>query len=839
MIANDIFTSCFGIVPAGDEESLARVARQAVRNGFALVVTEPGGKKPLCTLTARQAKAEDRVVQDAARAAGDANWTRRRHDCGIAHAITDDTAATRIVGRLVRERGRVNFGVEVGRSRMLVVDVDTAGQREAFLTEWGRETGTDMTDRMPTVLSPGKVKVTDQGEEKWVHKDGGHFWFSLPDGAELAELPGNGVLVGEGGWTATWRDHQVIVPPSIRAEGPYQLVGQVEPAPQWLLDRIALMAHSYAERKRQQKAKARYADDPIDGWAATTPWAELLAPDGWTDTGLPDTCDCTIWTRPGDASHAKSATAHELGCTKYDMTGGHGPLYLWTDNPPEYLAAAVRATGKRAVTKLQYVAHRDHAGDMGAAMRALELGALGGAADFGDLWETGPAAPASEPQAAQDDEGQGQDPAAGTAAPGPSEPVEDDPEPPAEYLAFRKALDAEKLPRWLRQEVGQAWQREYVLETYRRLRNKGTVEEIRERMRSSVDRLSNVAEDDEVDLYRIEGLWLQGQVAMLTAKWKAGKTTMVTNVIRSLVDGTPFLGRFPTTVVEGSVFIVNAEMTRRQFNRWMYESPIVNRDKVYAFHVRDAGPQSGDIIDPTRRSELVDLLIECDAQVLILDPLNPLFAAAGIDEDKSSQVAPWFTALADIIERTGVREVLLVHHFGHSGGRARGSSKLMDAPDVLWTYTVEEVEDEPEEGDEDDLLGTIEAPAAPRYLQAVGRDVDVPKGLVTFNPETRELTMPERDGQPVSRGSAAAQQRRRRQATLVRRIVREVGDHQGITSNALHTLIGGNKAEFQAARDEAVRTDQLRTEPGPNRSTRYFTAAEEPPVGPVGPGETK
>src|SRR5688572_19906185 len=128
MIANDTFSAIFGAVPSGDGEVLAKVAKAAAGAGFAIVVNEPGSKKPLCPLNARDAKRADQAAQDAARDRGDVNWTRRRHVCGITHALTDPIIAERVVKRMTAAHGHVNLGIEVGRSRVLVVDVDTAEQ---------------------------------------------------------------------------------------------------------------------------------------------------------------------------------------------------------------------------------------------------------------------------------------------------------------------------------------------------------------------------------------------------------------------------------------------------------------------------------------------------------------------------------------------------------------------------------------------------------------------------------------------------------------------------------------------------------------------------------------
>lgn len=817
MIGNDNFVACFGIVPAGDEEERIRVARAAIRHGFAIVPIAPGTKVPICTLNARAAKLADQEAREAARVAGRRNWERVEHDCGIAHALTDVEVATRVLKRLLKERGPVNLGVEVGRSRMVMVDADTAEQVAGFLADWSAESGLDLTGHRPTVSTPGLMRTEADGEENWVHKDGGHFWFTVPDDLDLTALPGPGTFRAESGWVAVWRDHQALVPPSARPEGPYVITGQVEPAPEFLLDRIQIAAHSHAERKARQQEKVRHDGDPIDIWSAATEWGDLLEPDGWTNTGLPDRCGCPIWTRPGNPAHAKSATAHELGCTHFDTEdGGHGPLHLWTDEPPAFLAEAVAALSSRTITKLQYLAWRDHDGHAGAAMAELELSALGGE-DEGLTEELeamldAAAAPVSPAPA---------DPPALDPAPEAADPVEDlaPPEGPEEIRALLAANPK------LAKAVKELHLRDRAREVYDRIRSYRDAGEIRERNLASLDRLSDLPEDDEEELWRIDGLWQQGQVVLLSAKYKAGKTTMVLNVVRSLVDGKPFLGQFDATPLTGNLLIVNAEMTRRQFRKWLRESPIENPEKVYAFHVREAGPSSGDILDPTRRDEIIHLANEVNAQALILDPLNPLLSSAGVEENASSEVARWFTALADVIERSCVQDVFLVHHFGHVAERGRGSSKFMDAPDALWTYTVEEP-GKPAEDDADDLLGQIEPSAAPRYLSAMGRDVELAKSRVDFDPGTRTLTMPVRGAGPDNdRAASRAVQASRKREQMRTRVLDEVRQCPGISIKALHDVVGGRKETLTEVVNLAIENGQLNERAG-MRGARCLTVSD-------------
>lgn len=107
----------------------------------------------------------------------------------------------------------------------------------------------------------------------------------------------------------------------------------------------------------------------IDEWSAG-PWtSDILRPEhGWHETGKRDNCGCPIWWLEEHADR-KSATAHEDGCSKVDTSYGHGPLHLWTDAPPEFLH------GKGSnFTKLQYLAHAQHGGDLRAAMQAVGMG---------------------------------------------------------------------------------------------------------------------------------------------------------------------------------------------------------------------------------------------------------------------------------------------------------------------------------------------------------------------------------------------------------------------------------------------------------------------------------
>lgn len=367
MISESSFAAVFGAAVPGGEDPLIHLSRYAIRAGFAIVPCLPGSKQPMCTLAERDKKRADTEAQEAARAAGKRRWDLVRHACGVKHALTDEKKSDTVIRRLVRDYGRINLGVELGLSRVIVVDVDTDAEKEAFAASWMAATGEPLPYGV-TVQSPGVMAV----DGSWKHKNGGHYWFALPPSLVL---PGDeGAMKDPSGWIAMWSARQVLVPPSVRDEGPYLLTGDIHPAPQWLLSRVVnyivdRRSRAKAQESRREAGGSGFTGEAhIDGWSVSVSWGDLLEPDGWFDTGIVDSCGCSIWTAPGVHASYKSATAHDVGCSQYDDAPGHCPLHVWTDNPPDFLINP--AFGDKTFTKIQYVALRDHGGNMALACRA-------------------------------------------------------------------------------------------------------------------------------------------------------------------------------------------------------------------------------------------------------------------------------------------------------------------------------------------------------------------------------------------------------------------------------------------------------------------------------------
>ncbi|CAN3128606.1 AAA family ATPase [Mycobacterium sp. smrl_JER01] len=395
-----------------DHDGVREYLHRAAGLGCAPLLVMPGTKQPADMRTVRTRNADDKAAQQAAKDAGRSNWAKVKSPAGV-HLATADTAvldgyldeyirhystwvhvlpdgshgtdagvptAKQIKEGLVaiNEPAAVNIAIEVGASRMVVVDCDTAEQLAAFVGRAGAPRGTE-----PTVRSPGQ---RDLRTGEMVHKDGGHFYFTVPDGVELPSNLGTFKAPdNQGGYAVLWgRSRYVLAPPSVRPEGPYQATGGVHVAPAWLLDDIAAGAQVHADRAAQRRGHAHASGDKITAWGAAMTWAEILAPTDWVNTGKADSCGCDIWTAPGPHASPKSATAHEPGCGV--IQSDDPVLVVWTDGDitPFDAVAVPTGDGQRAVTRLRAWAAIHHNDDDGAAMTALNLHPDTSALGFGD-----------------------------------------------------------------------------------------------------------------------------------------------------------------------------------------------------------------------------------------------------------------------------------------------------------------------------------------------------------------------------------------------------------------------------------------------------------------------
>lgn len=412
MYGSTPLSTIMGALPAAptDYDGATAYAKAMARHGLPVLLVHPDSKVPADWRSTAEKKKDPETK-------------------GVHLATTKATTLTKYLKRAYAapedvKRGHpgplpegqtMNWAVKLRGSGYVVADADTPGEvaaLEAFLApSYGGRAPS------PTVVTPG---TTDGA-----HHGGGHWWFRLPE--DLAEtmstavgLPASTKITVPGhdeSFVLYMGDAYVLVPPSVRDGKPYRLVSPDNDLPDVLAreiqDRLDL-AESRAEQRRERLAELEDAGEPspddlgaqITAWAMSMPWADILTPHGWVDTGLPDSCGCRVWTAPGPHGSSKSATTHSDVCTdgRYDLH--NAPMHVWTDNPGDAIAEAVATYQSKTLSKLRVYAALNHGGDEGAAMAELGIqvqqgtpldmaAAVAGAGGSQDAASVSGAAPAS------------------------------------------------------------------------------------------------------------------------------------------------------------------------------------------------------------------------------------------------------------------------------------------------------------------------------------------------------------------------------------------------------------------------------------------------------------
>ncbi|WP_067974886.1 bifunctional DNA primase/polymerase [Mycolicibacter icosiumassiliensis] len=219
--------------PAGDFTNLKQYVEALGKAGIPLVFLAPGTKdQPIDLRTPSDMKADNLVAQEAAKAAGNPRWAEVKTNAGIKIATADPKRLGKYVTAAAKRYPDQQPNIAMLVQNLLVADCDWAEGVETFRSAFMSATGEDIS---PTVLTPGVYKA---GE--WKHYGGGHFYFTLPDGWTMPEHIDRSVEMWEGNAKTSLfiASQYVLIPPSVRPEGPYQWVGEVRTAPPALLQLI-------------------------------------------------------------------------------------------------------------------------------------------------------------------------------------------------------------------------------------------------------------------------------------------------------------------------------------------------------------------------------------------------------------------------------------------------------------------------------------------------------------------------------------------------------------------------------------------------------------------------
>lgn len=298
--------------------------------------------------------------------------------------------------------------------------------------------------------------------------------------------------------------------------------------------------------------------------------------------------------------------------------------------------------------------------------------------------------------------------------------------------------------------------------------------------------------------WQIRDVMPRGSRVMLPAQFKAGKTTLSGNYIRSRVDGDRFLGRFDVEPMDGALLLFDLEMSEAKTLAWLRDQGIRHTERVIPVSLRGRAA-SFNPLDPENRARWAARAREWHATATVFDCLRPALDALGLNEH--TEVGQFLVAFDAFLADAGILDALVVHHMGHTGERSRGDSRLRDWPDVEWR-----------------LVRRDDDPASARYLACYGRDVDVPETQLAYDATTRRLT--------ITGGSRRDAAHRDALAAVV-----DVLDSTGeeMSGRAIEAALEDSvhpRAAIRGALRLGIRTDALTVTEGPRRSRLYASVRQ-------------
>ncbi|PWC03070.1 hypothetical protein DCE94_12400 [Agromyces badenianii] len=314
--------------------------------------------------------------------------------------------------------------------------------------------------------------------------------------------------------------------------------------------------------------------------------------------------------------------------------------------------------------------------------------------------------------------------------------------------------------------------------------------------------------DDPIN-WLIPELVFEGANVVVNAQAKSGKTSLILNVAHALLSGDPLFGHFDVRALpaDRSIAWWNAELFERQAKAWLRDFEVPRPQDFYPLHLRGyAMPFDVEQVE----SWAVEWLRERRVSVWLIDPQSALFTG---EENSNTELGAWLSAIDRIKRRAGVETAFLVHHVSETTGeegddpnsgrllKGRGASRLSGWADVLWSYS-----------------GRFDEP---RYLAALGRDVDLPPfGGLHMAPGSRLLRW---------NGTRSTPTEDRRNSLALAAFDQVKAHGEPMKAGELQSALPGKKPDTKRrAIQHAVAQRWIKAEPGRQNSTLYSPGEVDP-----------
>jgi hypothetical protein len=192
--------------------------------------------------------------------------------------------------------------------------------------------------------------------------------------------------------------------------------------------------------------------------------------------------------------------------------------------------------------------------------------------------------------------------------------------------------------------------------------------------------------------YLIEGIAGAHHNVVIAGQYKTGKTLFITNIIRSLADGVPFLDKFEVHMPDGRVGMWSAEMDPQELiDDYFRPQDVQNPSRVQLLHMQG---ERINLLSQVGRAWTIAWLKRHNVKVWMIDSLARIGRMAGVDENDNGAVHDLLAAIDECKKAAGVEATFLIAHTGRAQmeegkERARGATALDDWTDARWVLIKE------------------------------------------------------------------------------------------------------------------------------------------------------
>lgn len=320
----------------------------------------------------------------------------------------------------------------------------------------------------------------------------------------------------------------------------------------------------------------------------------------------------------------------------------------------------------------------------------------------------------------------------------------------------------------------------------------------------------------------IPDLWPWGTTPLLTGQPKAGKSTLVAELVASLaIPGRKFLDHFESASLSedekfsGGITVISAEGAPEDYERELVrlgvDSDSGADQSLVTMHHLEADQLSFDLADPEIFDEwLIKLAVcdECDGTddmvptVIVVDGITAVLQNAGKGVE---YYAAWIAAFRRLQRALGTPNGLVVGHSTFSGGHSLGNTEGSAQSDGLWGY----------------ISSDVDNPTATRKFKVTPRLGGIAISPTPVKLVDGRLVLVSRHGKTEEEESFTEDVQGPEKPDMATRVLEFVADHHQRTGSWPSAgdlkRVSGSKPAVRAARDELVEAGELEKLPRPGR----------------------